>query len=128
VEDLQRGAVPREKGAKHHDAAFLGKQHGAGPAQLLEHKGGKSLEGENLQARVAGQRRVGQELAFQLEGGLLGGEENEGRSLRIIAQRRANFGQAPESFPGAGRTEEESRAHNPLVAQNPAPEKENQEA
>ncbi len=127
VEDLKGGAVPCQQGAEHHDSSFFGEQRRPGPAQLFEHISREALEGENLQARVAGQVGVAKELAFQLESGLLGSEENEGRPLRVVAERGANFRQAPESFPGAGRTEEESRSHIPLVAQNPVAEKENQE-
>jgi hypothetical protein len=127
VEDLKGGAVPGQQGAEHHHAAFFGEQRRPGPAQLFEHISREALEGENLQARVAGQVGVAKELAFQLEGGLFGGEEDEGRSLQIIAERGANIRQAPEGFPGAGRTEEESRSHIPLVAQNALAEKENQE-
>jgi hypothetical protein len=60
-----------------------------------------------------------------LESGLLGGEEKEGRSLGVLPQGGANFGQAPESFSGAGRTEKESRLHSPLVAQKGGAGKEN---
>jgi hypothetical protein len=120
--------VPGQEGAQHHHAPLLGEQRGPRPAQLFENKSGQALEGENLEARVAGQGGVAEELAFQLVGGLFGRQKNEGRPLRIVPQRGANFGQAPESFPGAGRTEEESRLHSPLVAQNGVAEKENQAA
>jgi len=78
-----------------------------------------------VKARVAGQSGVAEELPFQLEGGLLGGEENQRRPLGVLAQGGANFRQAPESFPGAGRTEEKARLHAPLLAQKAAAEKEN---
>jgi len=124
---LQIGAAPGQEGAQNHDAAFFRQERGPGPAQLFENKSGQALEGKNLKARVAGQSGAAEELAFQLESGLPGGEENQGRPLGIPAQRGADFRQAPESFPGAGRTEEKSRLHAPLLAQNAGAGKEKQE-
>jgi len=122
---LQVGAAPGQQGAQHHDAAFFRQERGPRPAQLFENKSGQALEGKNVKARVAGQGGVAEELPFQLERGLLGGEENQRRPLGILAQGGANFRQAPESFPGAGRTEEKARLHAPLLAQKAAAEKEN---
>jgi hypothetical protein len=117
MENLQIAAAPGQQGAQDHDAPLLREQGRPGPAQLFENKAGQALEGKNVQAGVAGQGGVAEELPFQLESGLFGGEENEGRPLGVLAERGANFRQAPESFPAAGRTEEKARLHTSLVAQ-----------
>src|ERR1019366_3079404 len=103
VENLQVGAAAGQEGAQDHDAPLFREQRGPGPAQLFENESGEAFEGKNVKARVAGQGGTAQELPFQLESSLLGGEENEGRPLGILAQGGADFRQAPESFPGASR-------------------------
>jgi hypothetical protein len=92
---------------------------------LFEDKRGQTLKGKNGKPRVTGQGGIGQKLTFQLEGGLLGGQENQWRPVRVVAQGGANLRQAPERLAGAGGTEEKARAHAPLLAQIPAAGKEN---
>jgi ABC-2 type transport system ATP-binding protein len=75
------------------------------------------FERQDLQTRVPLQRRIGQELPFQLESGLFWRQQNQRQPLRIFEERAADFFQAQECFPRASRTEQKSRLHPTFVAQ-----------
>ena len=64
-----------------------------------------------MQARVAVERRVGEQLAFELESGLFGREKYEWLAFGIIGQCGTHFGEAAEGFAAAGGAEEKSRLH-----------------
>ena len=64
-----------------------------------------------MQARAAVERRVGKQLAFELEGGLFGREKNERHAFGIYFERVADFGEAAEGFAAAGGAEEKSHLH-----------------
>jgi hypothetical protein len=66
---------------------------------------------------------VGQKLAFQLESRLFGRQQNQGRAVRLRPQRLADFLQAQESFSCSGRSQQKTRVHPVLVAQNQTEEK-----
>ena len=70
---------------------------------------------------------VGQQLAFELEGGLFGGKQNQRpafalfrrgkRPAGVFAERGADFGEAAESLAAAGRAEEKARLHTGFFTQ-----------
>ena len=65
-----------------------------------------------MQPRIAVQRTVGEQLAFELERGLFGREKNERIACRIFFEHGAYFGESAESFAAAGGAEEKSRLHD----------------
>jgi len=109
---FQLAFMPHEQGAQDHDAAFVVQLFRRRDVQFFKDKLRKALEGENLQARVAVERRVGKQLAFELESGLFGCEENEWRALGIFFERGSDFGEAAEGLAAAGGAEEKSRLHD----------------
>ena len=118
AEDLQFLPPPRQQRAQDHRASLFGQQRRSGPAQLFEDKIGQTLEGENLQAGVSGHRRIGQELPFQLEGGLLGRQQQERRAVRLRQKGLANFRQTLESLSRSGGSEQKARLHPVVVARD----------
>jgi len=108
---LQFIRVPHQQRAQDHGAAFLTQEFRRGDAQRIEDELRQPLEGENVQARVALERRVRQQLAFELEGGLFGRKQNQGLALRGAGERGTDFGEAAEGFAAAGGTEKKARGH-----------------
>ena len=86
--------------------------------QGVKDKPRQPLERKNVQPRVAGQRVPGQQLAFELEGGLFGREQDQRQAFRRSRQGGADFGQTAERLAAAGRTEEKARLHALLFAQS----------
>ena len=111
VKNFQLRPPPRQQRAQHHHPALFRKQRRRRLVQFVENKFRQAFKRKNAQPRITRQFRVAQKLAFQLESRLLGREKNQRRPLWILPLRRANFLQAPESFPGAGRTKQKARAH-----------------
>ena len=70
-----------------------------------------------MQARVAIKRRIRKQLAFELERGLLGREQDQWRAFGIFAQRSADFREAAEGLAAAGGAEEKARLHGRFLAQ-----------
>ena len=64
-----------------------------------------------MQPGVAGYFRISEQLAFELERGLLGGEQNQWRAGGIFPQRGADFRQTAEGLAAAGGAEEKARLH-----------------
>jgi hypothetical protein len=70
---------------------------------------------------------VGQQLAFELEGGLFGGKQNQRpvftllrrdkRPAGVFAERGADFAEAAEGLAAAGRAEEKARLHTGFFTQ-----------
>ena len=54
---------------------------------------------------------AGEQLAFELKGGLFGGEQDERRAFGIVPQSSADFHKAAECLAAAGGAEEKSRLH-----------------
>jgi hypothetical protein len=73
-----------------------------------------------VQSHVAVQRIFREQLAFELERGLFGREQNQRRAIGILAQGVADFGQTAEGFAAAGGAEKESRLHTGFFAQRRA--------
>ena len=72
----------------------------------------EALEGEDLQARVAVERIIGEQLAFELKRGLFGREQDQRWSFGSGGKGSADFRQAAEGFAAAGGTEEKTRLHD----------------
>ena len=117
VENLQVLTPAGEEGVQDHGTTVFGKQPRRRLLQTIENEFGQAFKGKNLQARITGQSRMSKELPFQLEGCLLGSEQNQRRALRVFDQRLPNLRKAPERFARASRTEKKSRAHHSFVAQ-----------
>ena len=106
----------REQGAQDHEAPFLIEQFGRGIVEFVENKTREALKRENAQARVAAEGIVGEQLAFELEGGLLGREQNQRRAVRRRSEGGADFRQAAEGLAAAGGAEEEPDLHGPIFS------------
>jgi hypothetical protein len=70
-----------------------------------------------MQPGVAGNFTAGEQLPFELEGGLLGREQDQWRAIRIFPQRGADFLKTTERLAAAGRAEEKSRLHTGFFTQ-----------
>ena len=104
-----------EQGAQDHHTALV-VQQGRRGAEGVEQPVREAVEGNDLQARVAGELRVIQELAFELEGGLLGGQQHERRGIAGGAEQlSADFLQAAPGLAAAGGAEKEVNAHGAMV-------------
>ena len=104
--------MAHEQRAQDHDAAFVVQLFRRRDVQFFKDKLREALEGENLQARVAVKRIIGEQLALELEGGLFGREKNERRACGIFLERGTDFGEAAEGFTAAGGAEEKARLHD----------------
>lgn len=114
AEDAERGVFPGQQRAENHHAAFVVEQLGDG-GEGFEEPVCEAVEGDDLQARVAGEAGVIEELAFELEGGLLRGEQEEGRAVGGALQLGADVREAAPSLAAAGGAEEEVDAHAAMV-------------
>jgi hypothetical protein len=103
---------------QHHHAPVLGQERLFRLSAKFKRELRQALEGKNLQSSITLQFLIRQKLALQLEGGLLGREQEEGRPIRFRQESLANFRQAAESLPRPSRSEQKARMHNVLVAQN----------
>ena len=70
-----------------------------------------------MQPGVAGNFTAGEQLPFELEGGLLGREQDQWRAIRIFPQRGADFLKTTERLAAAGRAEEKARLHTGFFTQ-----------
>jgi hypothetical protein len=111
VKDFQPGLVPAKQGAQRHDPPLFFQHLPRRAGEFAENKTGEPVERENLQARVTGQRRTGQQLALELKRGLFGREQQQRRALRAIAQGIPNLRQATERLPAAGGSEKKPDLH-----------------
>ncbi len=111
AEKFEFVALLGEQTAQNHEAAFLIEHSRRGFLQLSEDELRETLEGKDVEARVAGDGGVGEKLALQLISGLLGGEEEQGRPVGRGGEGGANFGEAAKRLAGAGGAEEEARLH-----------------
>ena len=118
AEDFQGRLVLQEQGAEDHDAAFLTEQLPGGDAEVVEDKGGQPLEGQNMQPGVAAEFRCGEQLAFELEGGLFRRQQQQGRACGRREQFPADFRKAAMGLAAAGGAEEELNAHGDRVEQS----------
>jgi phosphomannomutase len=80
--------------------------------QLFKDELGQSVKRENMEPRVAGNFAGGQQLTLQLEGSLLGGQQDERRAIRGCGQRGPHFGEAAKGFAAAGGAKEKTRLHS----------------
>lgn len=109
--------MPRKQGAQDHDAPLLGEQPGRGQPALLQDKRRQSLEGKDAQPCVAGEPAAGQQLTFQLEGRLFGGQEQKRRALDRGGQGIAKLAEAAPGLAAAGRTDQDPDLHGLVFAQ-----------
>ncbi len=115
--------MPEQQRAQHHDAAFIVQLVGRRDRQFFQDKSRQPVEGKNVQPRVTGQFPVGEQLAFELERGLFGRQQNQ-RPARlrlgaaIFPQRGADFGKTAEGLAAAGGTEEKAHLHTGFFAQS----------
>jgi hypothetical protein len=65
-----------------------------------------------VQARIAVERRGGEQLAFELERGLFGREQNQWRACGCGGERGTDFRAAAEGFAAAGGTEKKACLHD----------------
>jgi hypothetical protein len=118
AKQFQFAFVPHQQGAQHHHASFLGKQsrrHWGG--ERVEDEPREPLERKNVQSRVSWQGAVGEQLAFELERGLLGRKQNQRRAFRRLMQCLADFRQTAKRLAAAGWTEEKMRLHAGFLTQ-----------
>jgi hypothetical protein len=104
--------VAQQQRAQNHDPAFVVQLFRRRDAKIFKNETREALERENLQACATVERRVGEQLAFELEGGLFGREKNERRAFGIFFERVADFRKAAEGFAAAGGAEEKARLHD----------------
>ncbi len=93
------------------------KNFGGGDAEFVQDESGEPLEGKDLQARVAVERGVREQLAFKLKRGLFGREQNQRRAFRRGPQAGADFGQTAEGLAAAGGAEKKARLHGGIFTQ-----------
>jgi fructose-bisphosphate aldolase class II len=71
-----------------------------------------------MQPGIATQPAVGQQLTFELKGGLFRGQQNQRRAAGIFPEGRPDFGQAAKGLAAAGGTEKKTHMHAGLFAQS----------
>ena len=103
--------VPEKQGAQNHDPAFIAQELRRGDAEFIEDKLSEPLEGKDPEAGIPGQRRSGQQLAFKLESGLFGRQQNERRAVQIFAQGGTDFRQTAKRLAAAGGAGEKLHLH-----------------
>ena len=110
VKEFEIAALLIQQRAQHHYAAFV-----IEPAGLCggfsEYVFGETIEGKDLQPRVTVEFGIGEQLAFDLCGGLLGREQQEWRAVWRRDQLTADFREAAEGLAAASGAEQESRLH-----------------
>jgi hypothetical protein len=79
---------------------------------LVENKLREPLEGKDLQTRIAGERIIREQLAFELKRGLFGCKKNQRTAFGIFDQCGTCFREAAEGFAAASGTKEKSRLHD----------------
>ena len=114
AEDAERGVFTGQQRAENHHAALVVEEFGDG-GEGLQEPVCEAVEGDDLQARVASEAGVVEELAFELEGGLLRGEQEEGRAVGRALQLGADVRKAAPGLAAAGGAEEEVDAHLAMV-------------
>lgn len=78
-----------------------------------------------MQSRVAVEFGVGEQLAFELKGGLLGREQEERRAVGRRDQFPADLREAAEGLAAAGGAEQKSRLHGDGFSRNAAARQKN---
>ena len=111
-EEFQVGVMASQQGPQHHHPSLLAQQPGRSGQKLTKDKLGQPLEGKNLQAGVAGQFRITQDLPLQLERRLPGRQKNQRQPRRLRRQSRTNLRQAAKSFSAARRAKQEVYVHS----------------
>src|ERR1017187_143863 len=97
---------------KYSSSAFsMSRLAGSARGQLFKDEFCQPVEGKNLQPREAGNFRVGEQLAFELERGLLGRKQNQRRAVGRGAQGGTDLGETSERLAAAGGAEEKARLH-----------------
>ncbi len=119
-EEPEIRSFARQQRPQHHDTALGIQQPRLGFAEFVQHPKGEPLEGEHLETRVARQRFVRQQLAFELIGHLLRCEQNQRWAVGCRQERGADFRQAAMSLAAAGGAEEITYAHAALFANEQA--------
>jgi hypothetical protein len=102
AEQFEVVAFSGKESPQDHDAAFLVEHRGGRFAQLSKSEMSEPFEGKDAEAAVADYGVIGKELAFELVGGLFGGDEDERRSFLGSGECGTDFGQATEGFSAAG--------------------------
>ena len=103
--------MPVQQGAQDHQAAFAGQQFRRRQVQLFKDELGEPVEGQDLQARKTGEDGAGEKLAFELEGGLFGREDDQRIAVGLALQRGPHPGETAEGFSAAGGADEEAHGH-----------------
>ncbi len=111
MKQFQLGASLIQQGAQHHHATFVVEPVGLRVGRFAEDELREAIKGKDLQPGVAVQFRIGEELAFELGGGLFGREQQERRAIGRRDQFTTNLREAAESLAAAGGAEQESRLH-----------------
>ena len=110
--------MAQQQGAQDHHTPRLAQIIRRGQPRLFEHETGQPFKGENLQTREPAQRVSGQQLAFELEGGLFRGQQDQRFARRVGGERGADFGEAAPGLAAAGGAEEETHLHADVFAQS----------
>ena len=87
-----------QQSAQNHDPAFGREDFRRRDSEFGQREPGEAVEGENIEPRVTGYVRIGEDLAFDLKGGLFWGEEYQRRAGGISAQGGAYRCQAAEGL------------------------------
>jgi hypothetical protein len=103
--------MPVQQGAQDHEATFAGQEFWRREIEAFENEPGEAVEGQDFEAQKAGELAIGKELAFKLEGGLLGREEDQRIAVGLAFEGGAHLGKAAESLAAAGGAEEETHGH-----------------
>jgi len=103
--------MAREQGAQDHDAAFFREDAGGRLAEFTQDEIGQAIKGDDLQARVAREIGIGEQLAFELEGGLFRGKQEQGRSFGPRRKFRPDRRETTVGLTAARRAEEKSYLH-----------------
>ena len=100
-----------QQSAQDHETTFAGQQFRRREIQAFENKTGEAVKGKNLQARETSELDIGEELAFELKGGLLGREDDQRVAVRLSFEGGAHFGEAAESLAAASGAKKEAHRH-----------------
>lgn len=105
-EGAKVGFMAEKEGAEHHDPALFREDMARRMPQTFQDAACQAVEGQDHQSGEAGDTGR-QEAAFDLEGGLFGGDPEQGRTIGMGDEEVAHPLDAGVGFSGAGGTEEE---------------------
>ena len=109
--------MSQQQRTQYHQAAFGGQKFRRRDVEFLKDEFRQPVEGKDLQSRETGNFPAFQQLAFELERGLFGREQDERRAVGRLRQHGADFGETSERLAAARRTEEKARLHKECFTQ-----------